>query len=89
LLASLIGFALFHFYKLRAAHEEVSTNGKPLLDINRLSISWCSRVADQRHAANQKSNYFAINAVQTTIDHIQLGNLKLLQDSIQQGLQSI
>nr|WP_232019652.1 DNA recombination protein RmuC [Candidatus Rickettsiella viridis] len=91
LLASLIGFALFHFYKLERQHEKLVQMESRWLDINRLlNQLGDSRVNDQRHAAESKEQLLReLNLYRQQFDQHQLGNLKLLQDSIQQGLQSI
>lgn len=91
LLASLIGFALFHFYKLERQHEKLVQMESRWLDINRLlNQLGDSRVADQRHAAESKEQLLReLTLYRQQFDQHQLGNLKLLQDSIQQGLQSI
>lgn len=91
LLASLIGFALFHFYKLERQHDKLVQMESRWLDINRLLNQLNdSRVMDQRNAAESKEQLHRELALyRQQFDHHQLGNLKLLQDSIQQGLQSI
>ncbi|WP_218813319.1 DNA recombination protein RmuC [Rickettsiella endosymbiont of Dermanyssus gallinae] len=91
LLASLIGFALFHFYKLERQHEKLVQMESRWLDINRLlNQLGDSRVADHRHAAESKEQLLReLNLHRQQFDQHQFGNLKLLQDSIQQGLQSI
>jgi len=91
LLASLIGFVLFHFYKLERQHEKLVQMESRWLDINRLlNQLGDSRVTDQRHAAESKEQLLReLTLYRQQFDQHQLGNLKLLQDSIQQGLQSI
>ena len=91
LLASLIGFALFHFYKLERQHDKLVQMESRWLDINRLlNQLGDSRVTDQRHAAESKEQLLReLTQHRQQFDQHQLGNLKLLQDSIQQGLQSI
>lgn len=91
LLASLIGFALFHFYKLERQHDKLVQMESRWLDINRLLNQLSdSRVADQRHTAESKEQLLReLNLHRQQFDQHQLGNLKLLQESIQQGLQSI
>lgn len=91
LLASLIGFALFHFYKLDRQQDKLVQMESRWLDINRLLNQLNdSRVADQRNTAESKEQLLReLNLYRQQFDQHQLGNLKLLQDSIQQGLQSI
>jgi DNA recombination protein RmuC len=91
LLASLIGFALFHFYKLARQHDKLVQMEIRWLDINRLLSQLSdSRVLDQRQAAESKEQLLReLNLYRQQFDQHQLGNLKLLQESIQQGLQSI
>ncbi|MES2141965.1 MAG: DNA recombination protein RmuC [Pseudomonadota bacterium] len=91
LLASLIGFAFFHFYKLERQNDKLVRMESRWSDINRLlSQLNDSRVADQRNAAESKEQlHRELSLYRQQFDQHQLGNLKLLQDSIQQGLQSI
>ncbi|MDQ8038866.1 MAG: DNA recombination protein RmuC [Rickettsiella sp.] len=91
LLATLIGFAFFHFYKLNSQHDKLVQMESRWLDINRLlSQLNDSRVLDQRNAAESKEKlHRELTLYRQQFDQHQLGNLKLLQDSIQQGLQSI
>jgi DNA recombination protein RmuC len=91
LLASLIGFALLHFYKAERQHDKLVRMESHWLDINRLLNQLNdARVADQRHTAESKEQWHReLNAYRQQFDQHQLSNLKLLQDSIQQGLQSI
>lgn len=91
LLASLIGFALFHFYKLDSQHDKLVQMESRWLDINRLLNQLNdSRVADQRSTAESKEQlHRELNLYRQQFDQHQLGNLKLLQSSIQEGLESI
>jgi DNA recombination protein RmuC len=92
LLASLIiAFALFHFYKLERQHDKLVQMEGRWLDINRLLNQLNdSRVSDQRNAAESKEQLrHELTLYRQQFDQHQLGNLKLLQDSIQQGLQAI
>jgi DNA recombination protein RmuC len=91
LLTSLIGFALFHFHQLGRQHDKLVQMESRWSDIGRLLNQLNdSRVADQRCAVESKEQLHRELALyRQQFDQHQLGNLKLLQDSIQQGLQSI
>ncbi len=91
LLTSLIGFALFQFYKLGRQHDKLVKMESHWQDIGRLLNQLNdSRVADQRCAIESKEQLHRELALyRQQFDQHQLGNLKLLQDSIQQGLQAI
>ncbi len=91
LLASLIGLAFFNFYKLERQHDKIIQIESRWLDINRLLGQLNdSRVVDQRNAAASKEQlHRELTLYRQQFDQHQLGNLKLLQDSIQQGLQAI
>lgn len=91
LLASIIGLALFHFYKLERQHDKLVQMEGRWLDINRLLNQLNdSRVIDQQNAAESKEQLRQeLTLYRQQFDQHQLGNLKLLQDSIQQGLQAI
>ncbi len=91
LLTSFVGFALFHLHKLNQQHDKLVQMEGRWLDINRLlNQLHDSRVTDQRHAAESKEQlHRELSLNRQQFDQHQLGNLKLLQDSIQQGLQAI
>ena len=91
LLTSLIGFTLLHFYKLERQHDKLIQMESRWTDINRLlNQLHDARVIDQRHtAANKEQLLLELNTYRQQFDRHQLSSLKLLQDSLQQGLQHI
>jgi DNA recombination protein RmuC len=90
LLTSLIGFTLLHFYKLERQHDKLIQMESRWTDINRLlNQLHDARVIDQRHtAANKEQLLLELNTYRQQFDRHQLSSLKLLQDSLQQGLQT-
>ncbi|WP_240992214.1 DNA recombination protein RmuC [Rickettsiella grylli] len=91
LLTSLVGFMLLHFYKLERQHDKLTQMESRWIDINRLlNQLHDARVLDQRHAAaNKEQLLFELNTYRQEFDRHQLNSLKLLQDSLQHGLQQI
>src|ERR1044072_2492690 len=91
LLTSLIAFMLLHFYKLDRQHEKLIQMESRWADINRLlNQLHDARIIDQRHIATSKEQFLLeLNTYRQQFDQHQLNSLKLLQDSLQQGLQHI
>ncbi|MEN9449532.1 MAG: recombination protein RmuC [Pseudomonadota bacterium] len=91
LLTSLIAFTLLHFYKLERQHDKLIQMESRWTDINRLlNQLHDARVLDQRHTAENKEQLLLeLNTYRQQFDQHQLSSLKLLQDSLQQGLQHI
>lgn len=91
LLTSLVAFTLLHFYKLERQHDKLIQMESRWTDINRLLNQLQeARILDERHmAANKQQLLLEINTYRQQFDQHQLNSLKLLQDSLQQGLQHI
>jgi DNA recombination protein RmuC len=88
LLASLIGLALLHFYKLERQQDKLVQMESRWLDINRLLSQFHdSRVLDQQRMDESKQQLLnELMLYRQQIDHHQLSQLKLVQESIQKGL---
>ena len=91
LLTSLVAFTLLHFYKLERQHDKLVQIESRWTDINRLlNQLHDSRISDQRSTAESKEQLLReLNSYRQQFDQHQIGSLKLLQDSLQQGLQHI
>lgn len=91
LLTSLVAFTLLHFYKLERQHDKLVQIESRWTDINRLlNQLHDSRVTDQRHSAESKEQLLReLNSYRQQFDQHQISSLKLLQESLQQGLQHI
>lgn len=91
LLTSLVAFTLLHFYKLERQHDKLVQIESRWTDINRLlNQLHDSRVTDQRHSAESKEQLLReLNSYRQEFDQHQISSLKLLQESLQQGLQHI
>lgn len=91
LLTSLLLFTFFHFYKLERQHDKLIQMEGRWTDINRLLNQLNdSRMLDQRHHAENKEQLLReLTLHRQQFDQHQLSSLKLLQDSLQQGLQHI
>src|SRR5579862_2331152 len=91
LLASVLAFSLFHFYKLERQHEKFIQMESHWLDIKQaLNQFHDARVVDQqRHSEAKEQLLRELTLYRQQFDQHQLSNLKLLQESIQQGLYTI
>ena len=91
LLTSLVAFTLLHFYKLERQHDKLVQIESRWTDINRLlNQLHDSRISDQRSTAESKEQLLReLNSYRQQFDQHQIGSLKLLKDSLQQGLQHI
>jgi DNA recombination protein RmuC len=91
LLASVLGLSLFHFYKLEHQHEKFVQMESHWLDIKQaLHQFHDARVVDQqRHSEAKEQLLRELTLYRQQFDQHQLSNLKLLQESIQQGLYTI
>lgn len=91
LLASLIGLGLLNFYKQDRQQDKLNHIESRWLDINQaLNQFHDSRVVDQQRTAEAKEQLLReLTLYRQQFDQHQLSNLKLLQDSIQQGLHTI
>ncbi len=91
LLTSLVAFTLLHFYQLERQQDKLVQIESRWADINRLlNQLHDSRVLDQRCTAESKEQLLReLNSYRQQFDQHQISSLKLLQDSLQQGLQHI